>query len=115
MGVQPVVHLEVNGGERAQVAVGEAVTFAARIEVPVAPGNVVSAEWDFEGAGTYLDAAELDKPTSDPVQVTATHTYTNPGTYFPALRVASQRECDPFAPFARSHNLSRVRVVVVNE
>ena len=111
-GIQPVVHLEVNGGERAEVAVGEAVTFTAQIEVPPAPGKVVSAKWDFEGVGTYPDAAELGDPTPETVQVTATHAFSEPGTYFPALRVASQREGNPSTPFARSLNLSRVRVVV---
>jgi hypothetical protein len=95
--------------------VGEAVSFIAQIEVPPAPGKVVSAKWDFEGVGTYPDAAELDDPTSETVRVTATHAFSDPGTYFPALRVASQRECNPSTPFARSQNLSRVRVVVVNE
>ena len=111
-GIQPVVHLKVNGGERAEVAAGEAVTFTAQIEVPPAPGKVVSAKWDFEGVGTYPDAAELGDPTSETVHVTATHAFSKPGTYFPALRVASQREGDPSTPFARSLNLSRVRVVV---
>ena len=111
-GIQPVVHLEVNGAERAEVAVGEAVTFTAQIEVPPAPGKVVSAKWDFEGVGTYPDAAELGDPTSETVHVTTTHTFSEPGTYFPALRVASQREGNPSTPFARSLNLSRVRVVV---
>jgi hypothetical protein len=111
-GIQPVVRLTVNGSERAEVAVGEAVTFMARIEVPAAPGRVVSAQWDFEGTGTYPDSAGLGDPTSETVHLTATHTFTNPGTYFSALRVASQREGDPSTPFARSMNLSRVRVVV---
>jgi hypothetical protein len=111
-GVQPVAHLVVNGGDRADVAAGDAVTFVAQIEVPPAPGKVVSAKWDFEGLGTYPDTAELDDPTTETVCVTATHVYTNAGTFFPALRVASQREGDPITPFARSLNLSRVRVVV---
>jgi hypothetical protein len=114
-GIQPVIHLAVNGGGRAEVAVGEAVAFTAEIEVPPAPGKVVSAKWDFEGVGTYPDDAELDDPTSETAHVTASHAFTNPGTYFPALRVASQRECNHSTPFARSQNLSRVRVVVVDE
>jgi hypothetical protein len=111
-GIQPVVHLTVNGGERTEVAVGEAVTFNARIEVPDATGRVVSAKWDFEGTGVYPDAADLGDPTSENVHLSATHAFTNPGTYFPALRVASQREGNPGTPFARSLNLHRVRVVV---
>jgi hypothetical protein len=111
-GIQPVVHLEVNGGDRAEVAAGEVVTLTARIEVPPAPGKVVSAKWDFEGVGTYAEAAELGDPTSETLRLTATNTFNNPGTYFPALRVASQREGDASTPFARSLNLARVRVVV---
>jgi hypothetical protein len=111
-GIQPVVHLEANGGERAEVAAGEAVTFTAQIEVPPAPGKVVSAKWDFEGAGSYPDTAKLGDLTSDTVELTITHTYVKPGTYFPALRVASQREGNPGTPFARSLNLSRVRILV---
>jgi hypothetical protein len=111
-GVQPVVHLKVNGGERAEVAVGEAVTLTGQIEVPPAPGKVVSAKWDFEGVGAYPDAAELRDLTSETVHVTTTYAFSEPGTYFPTLRVASQRECNPSTPFARSLNLSRVRVVV---
>ncbi len=114
-GIQPVVILKVNGGDRAEVAVGEVVTFIAEIEVPPAPGRVVSAKWDFEGVGKYADVAELEDPISESVRVTATHPFTKPGTYFPALRVASQRERNTSTPFARSLNLSRVRVVVVDE
>jgi hypothetical protein len=114
-GVQPVVHLTVNGGDRAEVEVGEAVSFIAAIGVPPAPGNVVSAKWDFEGSGTYSDAADLGDPTSDDIRVTATYAFKKPGTYFPALRVASQRERNSGTPFARSLNLDRVRVVVRSE
>src|SRR5690606_22024880 len=101
-----------NGSDRAEVAVGEAVTLTARIEVPPAPGRVVSARWDVEGLGTYPDRAELGDPTSEVVVVGTEHSYSAPGTYFPALRVASQREGDAATPFARSMNLDRVRVVV---
>jgi hypothetical protein len=114
-GIQPVIHLTVNGGERAEVAAGEAVAFSAGIGLPGASGSVVSAKWDFEGVGTYPDAAELGDPTSDDVHVAATHVFTKPGTYFPALRVASQREGNPSTPFARSLNLDRVRVVVAGD
>jgi hypothetical protein len=107
-----VAHLEVNGAERAEAVVGEPVTFTARIEVPPAPGKLVSAKWDFDGAGTYPDAATLGDPTSEAIELSATHTFSEPGTYFPGLRVASQREGHPGTPFARSANLARVRVVV---
>jgi hypothetical protein len=111
-GIQPVIHLTVNGHVRAEVAMGDAVTFSAEIEVPPAPGNVVSAKWDFEGLGTFPDTADLGDQTSEALHVTTTHVFTKPGTYFPAIRVASQRERNPSTPFARSLNLGRVRVIV---
>ena len=41
-----------------------------------------------------------------------TYKFTKSGTYFPTLRVASQRNGDAKTPFARIPNLDRVRVVV---
>lgn len=110
-GIQPVVTLEVNAGERADVAVGQPVTFTARIQAPPRAGKVVAAEWDFEGVGNYPVAAQLGQPRST-VTLSATYSFSEPGTYFPVLRGASQREGDSQTPFARIQNLDRVRVVV---
>jgi hypothetical protein len=110
-GLQPVVELTVDGGERADVAVGQSVAFAAVIDVPPGAGDVVDAEWDFEGAGEY--PARADVPSVGPsVRLAATHAYDRPGTYFAALRATSQREGDRDTPHARIQNLARVRVVV---
>jgi hypothetical protein len=111
-GVQPVIDLSADGGVRADVTVGDAVSFTADIEVPSGAGGPVLAEWDFEGKGTYPDTAELDSTTTATVRLVAEHVYAAPGTYFAAVRVASQREGDASTPFARPLNLGRVRVVV---
>jgi hypothetical protein len=109
-GIQPVVELKVNDGERAEVKVGEPVTFSAMIEVPPNTGKVVAVEWNFEGAGSYVPAELGDiRPA---VSVKATHSYSQPGTYFPVLRATSQREGDRDTPFGRVQNLGRARVVV---
>jgi hypothetical protein len=110
-GIQPVVELKANGGQRAEVAVGQAVTFTARIETPPKTGKIVAAEWDFEGAGKYPDVEKLTdfKPT---VTLKVTHTFSKPGAYFPVIRVTSQREEYFGTPYARVQNLGRVRVVV---
>lgn len=110
-GIQPVVELKVNGGKRAEVAVGEPVTFSAHIQMPPRAGKVVAAEWDFEGEGTYPVAAQIGN-IRPAVQLEATYTFSEPGTYFPVLRATSQREGDPDTPWARIENLDRVRVVV---
>jgi hypothetical protein len=91
--------------------VGDTVTFHALIGTPLGTGKVVSAEWDFLGVGDYPVDAAISHPRPL-VHLTATHTYTEPGTYFPVLRAASQREGDPDDLFTRVNNLARVRVVV---
>jgi hypothetical protein len=109
-GVQPVVRLTANGGARADVRVGEPVSFEGAIETPPGAGVVVAAEWDFEGAGDYPVASDLGEPAATAL-VKQDHAFTKPGTYFPTLRAASQRQSDPTA-YGRARNLGRVRVVV---
>jgi hypothetical protein len=110
-GIQPVINLTANGGVRADVAMNQPVTFMATIEVPPNAGTVVSAEWDFEGIGRYPFAETPSNPQTQ-VQLTATHSFSTPGTYFPVLRATSQRQGDMQTPYCRIQNLARVRVVV---
>jgi PKD domain len=110
-GIQPVVHLSADGRVRADVAVGTPVTFTATIEVPVNGDKVVAAEWDFEGRGNYPVQESL-KDFKSTVTLRVTHTFSQPGTYFPVLRATSQRDGDAKTPYARIQNLGRVRVVV---
>lgn len=113
-GIQPVVTVKANGSQRADVKVGQPVTFTAEIEVPSQTGSVVAAEWDFEGAGTFPVVEQRINSRSSQSRTTLTRTYTfsNPGTYFPTLWVVSQRQGDSKTAFARIQNLDRVRVVV---
>lgn len=110
-GIQPVVTLKANGGERADARVGQPVTLTAVVEVPPHTGKVVATEWDFEGDGTFQDKSSVDGVKSE-LSLKATHTYKKPGTYFVSLRVVSQRTGDTKTPYARIQNLDRVRVVV---
>jgi hypothetical protein len=113
-GIQPVITLKANGNEKAEVKPGEPVRFTAEVEVPPNTGKIVSAEWDFEGAGTFPVEGKLiiDSKNANSVTLTTTHTFTKPGTYFPTLRVASQRQGDAKTPYTRIQNLERVRVIV---
>jgi hypothetical protein len=110
-GIQPVVELKVHGGVRAEVGVGEPVSFDATVEVPPNAGDVIAVEWDFEGVGTYPVAEELGSPRPK-VVLSATHVYAQPGTYFAVLRGTSQRQGDTRTPYGRVQNLARVRVIV---
>jgi hypothetical protein len=113
-GIQPVVTLKANGGDRADIKVGIPVTFTAVVEVPVHTGKIVAADWDFEGKGTFPVVGKykpVDK-TDSRVTLKTTYTFLAPGTYFVTLRAVSQRQGETNTPFARIQNLGRVRVVV---
>ena len=112
-GIQPVVTVKVNGGARAETQTGKSVTFIAEIEVPPNTGKVVAAEWDFEGTGTFPVKEKFTvNKEGNVTMLKTTYTFAKPGTYFPTIRVASQRQGDASTPFARIQNLGSVRVVV---
>jgi hypothetical protein len=111
-GVQPVVTAMANGAARADVAVGAAVSFSARVEVPPGTGSVVALEWDFEGTGEFPVKSQLANTSSASVESQVSYTFTKPGTYFPAARASAHRTGDAATPYAKLQNLGRVRVVV---
>lgn len=110
-GVQPVVTLSVNGGDRIEVPAGTPVRFAGQVSVPPAAGAIVEAAWDFAGDGTFVPQEGL-KRGARRLPVSATHTFDKPGTYFVGLRGTSQRPGAAATPYKRISNIDRVRVVV---
>jgi len=115
-GLQPVVHLSVNGGVRADVAAGAPCRFDAEAEMPPNTGTLVSMDWDFEGTGTFPDVHPVrpsqENASGTKVTLTATHAFAKPGTYFAIVRATSQRIGQTATPFGRIQNIARVRVVV---
>ncbi|MBB6634541.1 PKD domain-containing protein [Cohnella thailandensis] len=113
-GIQPVIRLTANGGERADVGIGEAVRFEAKIEAPPNTGRIVSAAWDFEGEATFPIEGTIVYENEEGSQavVRATHSFSKPGTYFPVLRAGSSRNGDSEDLYTQVLNLCRVRVVV---
>ncbi len=113
-GIQPTAKLTANGGELAIVKVGESVKFTAKLATPPSTGCIVNVEFDVEGTGDFPIDADLPAGKSNlkEISIDISHTFTNPGTYFPVVRVTSQRECNPDSHYTRIFNLSRVRVVV---
>ena len=83
--------------------------------MPPGTGTIVAAEWDFEGTGDFPDVVPFDNEESSYTSkhITASHAFSAPGTYFPALRVTSQRLGQMNSAHGRIENLGRVRVVVV--
>ena len=110
-GIQPVVGLTVSGGAKAEVAVGQPVTFTGTIAVPPAAGSIVAVEWDFDGKGAFPVVSKVRRQAQR-VTVSVTHSFDKPGTYFPALRGTSQRQGNAATPYGRIENLDRVRVIV---
>jgi hypothetical protein len=111
-GVQPVVTVTANRGTIAVLKAGQSFRLSARAEVPPGTGKIVWATWDFDGAGTFPVAATLPKSPQQKVVINAEYSFAKPGTYFPTIKVASQRNGDSRTPFTRIVNLARVRVVV---
>jgi hypothetical protein len=105
-----VITVLADGKARAEVKVGQPVTLSAVIEAPPHTGQVVAAEWSLEGVADF-SPAEIGKAAAR-VSLSTRHTFSKPGTYFPVLRAASQRQGDATTPYARIQNLGRVRVVV---
>jgi hypothetical protein len=93
------------------VAAGQPVTFSVEAQVPPGTGKIVRVEWDFEGVGSYTVASPLTQ-IGPVLNLDATHTFTQPGTYFPVVRVSSQRNGDTSTQYGLIQNLARVRVVV---
>ena len=109
-GVQPVVTLTADGGERAEVAAGSPVTLKVVAEAPPGTGTIVAVDWDLDGSGTFAVLSPVSGAESR-VEIELVHTFDAPGTHFPTVRVGSRRDGDTHSPFARPLNLGRARVV----
>lgn len=115
-GIQAIVNASVNGEKQAIVRKSEAVKFSAKVEIPVSTGYLVSAAWDFDSSGEFKTQVDLSqaKFSEDGTQVefSTAHRFDQAGTYFPSLRIATQREGDSSTAFARIQNIDRVKVSV---
>ncbi|MCU1344613.1 MAG: hypothetical protein JWL70_879, partial [Acidimicrobiia bacterium] len=110
-GIQPVVSVSANGGLRAEVGIGEAVTLEVSAAVPAGAGTFVSVEWDFDGTGTFPERQVLDGTATD-IALSTTHSYDRPGTYFATARVETHRDGDVAATSRRIPNVAQVRILV---
>lgn len=111
-GVQPVISVTADGGDRSEVRAGEPVTLEARVEVPNAGGRIVALKWDFDGKGTFATEQDgIDGSQTEGV-FHVSHTYDQPGTYFVTALVESHREGDLSATYRRLPNLASARIVV---
>ena len=98
--------------ERADVEVGTPVTFEVVVDAPPRGGKIIEVAWDFDGSGEYADAHDEVDGSSSSLRLSTTHTFDAPGTYFPTVRVVTERDGNVVATLGRMENLDRVRVVV---
>lgn len=110
-GVQPVVSLSANGGDRVESRAGQSVTFRGRIAAPSGAGVLVGADWDFDGSGSFAASSRL-KPGAKQANVTIRHRFDQPGTWFVGLRGSARRADEAGQPWTRIDNIARVRVIV---
>jgi hypothetical protein len=110
-GTQPVPVLTIEGGPAARVATGSTVTLDLAAEVPPGAGPIVSVEWDVTGDGDWQPEPGIDG-TSSSCSLTHEHTYTEPGVYWPSVRVTSQRDGDVDAALCLVPALAQTRLDV---
>ena len=110
-GIQAVVTATANGADRVEVRVGEQVTLAMQAELPPGAGTIIGVSWDFDGSGTYPESSKVDG-TASKVELSVTHRFNEPGTYFATVLVESHREGEVNATARRIPNLAAARVVV---
>ncbi|MDO4622298.1 MAG: hypothetical protein Q4B22_05025 [Eubacteriales bacterium] len=112
-GLQPVVHAYVDGEKAVKVRTGQEVSFTAEITAPVGGGMITEAAWDFERTNDFSQLEELERTENGKkAKVHSVHTFSVPGTYFPVIRVKSQRDGSGEDIFTQCKNLDRVRVIV---
>lgn len=112
-GIQPVVQLSVEGGERATVDIPEAVKLNARVECPPGAGNVVRIELSGSGDDHFV-VVPFRTAADGSVIVEKSLTFSKSGTYYPVLRVTTNRAGIADNDVAAVQNLARVRVVVLD-
>lgn len=113
-GVQPMVKLLANGKDTTRTDAEKPVEFTAVIRMGEGAGQFEKAEFSFEG--------EQDFPYEDGMvhcwkegdiscaEVKISHVFQEAGTYFPTVRVISNRQ--PNDAYTKLENLCRARVIV---
>lgn len=115
-GIQPVPCVTIHGKERAEVKPGETVTIHVTVDVPQGTGKVVRADWCLDDSKQFTQPADLTQARysadGEHVEFEQTVSYDKAGTYFPTVKVYSERKGNVQTPYTVIANLGKVRVVV---
>jgi hypothetical protein len=110
-GIQPVPTLTVDGRAVATANVNLPVRLDLQVEVPPGTGSIIAVEWDVTGDGQWESEGGIDG-TKTSVTASLEHAYTEPGTYWPTVRVTSHRDGDIDATTRLVPNLAQARIEV---
>ena len=113
-GLQPSIKVTAEGKERADVKIGERTTLDVVIDIPEGTGSLALLEWSEKGDGTFEPLEDPENMTIEGNHITfrKSVSYDSPGTFFPSIRVSSERNGDPDSIFTLIKNLGKCRVVV---
>ena len=110
-GIQAIVRMTADGGERAVVRPGQTVALRAEVSWPEGAGEIEQVLWDFNASNAFLPGGKTEViEKENRAIVTHSCSFEIPGTYFPVLKIATNRI--PGDRFTRVWNLARARVVV---
>ena len=114
-GVQPSVVVSINGKQRADVKSGEQVKVHVKAECPSGTGKIVEASWCLDGKNftqmVDLEHAKVNAGGSR-VEFDTVLSFDKVGTYFPTIRLYSERNGNVSTPYTRIPNIGKVRIVV---
>lgn len=115
-GIQPVPCVTIHGKEHAEVKPGETVTIHVTVDVPQGTGKVVRADWCLDDSKQFTQPADLTQARysadGEHVEFEQTVSYDKAGTYFPTVKIYSERKGNAQTPYTCIANLGKVRVVV---
>lgn len=115
-GIQPVPCVTIHGKERTEVKPGETVTIHVTVDVPQGTGKVVRADWCLDDSKQFTQPADLTQARysadGEHVEFEQTVSYDKAGTYFPTVKIYSERKGNAQTPYTCIANLGKVRVVV---
>ncbi|TAP45843.1 hypothetical protein [Arthrobacter sp. S39] len=112
-GLQPVIHLSANGGERAEAGLLQPVNISATIEMPPTTGKIVQYNWTIErqGVPAINEPATVLASPNEKVTLSRQMTFAIPGEYVISLNTTADRN-GTSGTSTPLQNLDRVRVVV---
>ncbi|XAS72902.1 hypothetical protein VUN82_03305 [Micrococcaceae bacterium Sec5.1] len=112
-GLQPVIHLSANGGDRADVGLLQPVNLSATMEMPPTTGKILQYNWTIErqGVPAVNEPATVLANPNEKVIVSRPMTFSIPGEYVISLNTTGDRN-GTSGTSTPLQNLDRVRVVV---